>query len=54
MASPALPESLNKLRRELTKFWLNFRRPLIVGASALIVLVGGWVAWTSLQGSMEE
>lgn len=54
MASPALSVSLNKLRRELIKFWLSFRRPLIIGAIALTVLVGGWLAWASLQSSMEE
>lgn len=54
MARLTLPESLNKQRRALTKFWLNYRLPVIAVAVGLIVLVGGWFAWTTLQQSMSE
>ena len=37
MARIPLPGSLDKQRRELTKFWLNYRMPIVVGVLVLVV-----------------
>ena len=54
MARLTVPKSLNKQRRELTKFWLNYRRLLIAVAVVLVALVAGGLGWRMLQGSLDE
>ncbi|MFT5174253.1 MAG: phosphomannomutase/phosphoglucomutase [Gammaproteobacteria bacterium] len=54
MARLTVPKSLNKQRRELTKFWLNYRRPVIAVVVVLAVLGAGALGWELLQGSIEE
>ena len=54
MALLTVPKSLNKQRRELTKLWLNYRRPVIAVVAVLVVLGAGALGWELLQGSIEE
>ena len=54
MARLTVPKSLNKQRRELTKFWLNYRRQLIVGVVAVVLVVAAALGWSLLQGNLEE
>ena len=49
MARLTVPKSLNKQRRELTKFWLNYRRQLIVGVVAVVLVVAAALGWSLLK-----
>jgi len=45
----ALPSGLTKQRRELTKFWLNWRIPIVATAAVVVLLVGGNYAWRQIS-----
>ena len=51
MAPIRLPRSLDKQRRELTKLWLRFRVPILIGAVAIVALAAVAWFWQSWQAS---
>jgi phosphomannomutase/phosphoglucomutase len=54
MALNPLPSSLARHRRELTKFWLRMRVPIIAGLLLLAVLAGALYGWSQWQRSASE
>jgi phosphomannomutase/phosphoglucomutase len=54
MALNPLPSSLARHRRELTKFWLRMRVPIVAGVAALALLGGGLYGWMAWQRSSSE
>ena len=54
MALNTLPSSLARHRRELTKFWLRMRVPIIAGVLLLAVLAGALYGWSQWQRSASE